>query len=429
MSLDDDPPGAGEPGAKPPWARLRPLPVLFVVGLFVFLWLRRPPQPGDAAGANATAAALAAAANTAGQAAGAAPTGQPGQGRRPAARRDDTISELELADGEPLAVLGGAVMGTRWNAKVVGVSDPAQADALAATIQAALDDVDGAMSTYKATSELSTLNDAPVGQPRPVSAALGAVFDVAVEVAEASGGAFDVSVGPLVDLWGFGAGKPAEQPPTDADLEALGVAVGREAFAWQKGVGEGAGSFSRNDARTRVDLSAVAKGFGVDRAAAALKEQRQTRFLIEVGGEVVVRGLAPGRRPWMLGVEQPDAATGAILQAVPMVDVALATSGDYRNFRMVDGKRVSHTIDPRTRRPITHALASVSVLATDCAHADAWATALNVLGPDAGLAKANELGLAALVVVRREDGTMDARPSARWDEWKQRSEAAAAGAR
>ncbi len=417
MSAADDPPGDGGPGSKPPWARLRPLPVLFVIGLFVFLWVRRPPPAasgGDAPTAQASAA-------DEGDRAHAGRKGRPDPGLA-----DGVTAELSDADGEPLAVLGGAVMGTRWNAKIVGVTDAQVASRLAMAVQAALDGVDAAMSTYKPTSELSQLNEAPVGVQRPVSAELGAVLDVAVEVGEASDGAFDVSVGPLVDAWGFGARRGAAAPPTDAELEQLAAAVGPESFAWQKGVGEGAGAFSRNDARTRVDLSAVAKGYGVDRAAAALLRARQGRFLVEVGGEVVVRGLAPGKRAWMLGVEQPDAAAGAILQAVPMVDVALATSGDYRNFRVVDGKRVSHTIDPRTARPITHALASVSVLAADCAHADAWATALNVLGPEAGLAKATELGLAALLVVRREDGTMDPRPSPAWEQWKQRSESAAA---
>ena len=415
MDAGDDPQGDGGPNSKPPWARLRPLPVLFVVGLFVFLWLRRPPNPG------ADRAMQGRAATTTAEASAQGDRGSPVDVALPAGM----VAELQDDEGEPIAILGGAVMGTRWNAKVVGVRDPSVANALAIAVQTALDGVDAAMSTYKPDSELNVLNAAPVAAPRPVSAALGAVLDVAVEVAEATDHAFDVSVGPMVDAWGFGAKRGEAKPPTAEQLERLRNAVGPDAFAWQKGVGAGAGSFTRNDQSTRVDLSAVAKGFGVDRAADALSQRRQQRFLVEVVGEVVVRGRAPGSRPWMLGVERPDADAGAILEAVPMVDVALATSGDYRNFRMVDGKRMSHTIDPRTGWPIAHALASVSVLAADCAHADAWATALNVLGPEAGLAKATELGIAALLVVRRDDGSMDPRPSPVWDEWKRRSEAAA----
>ena len=282
-----------------------------------------------------------------------------------------------------LTELNGQVFGTTFTIKVVGDVDGA---ALAATVDQTLSAIDLSMSTWKDESELSQLNRAG-SEPFPVSEALGDVLELSLGVWSSSMGAFDPTVGPLVDLWGFGA-KGRELPePTEEQLQAVvlgfdGVALTPEGVV-------------KADPAIRIDLSAVAKGFAVDVLAERIAA-RYPDFLVEIGGEVRVGG-TKGGEPWTLGIENP---AGGVWTQVQLLDAALATSGDYRN--VVNGK--SHTIDPRTRRPVTHQLASVSVVADTCALADAWATALTVMGPDDGLATAEAAGLDALFLVRTDDG-------------------------
>lgn len=291
--------------------------------------------------------------------------------------------------------LSGKTMGTTWAVKVVGLPCAPQ-DAQRA-VAAALDGVDQAMSTWKPDSELSRLNRHEGPAPFPLSKATREVLELSLEVSQRSGGAFDVTVGPLVDAWGFG--PPGErEPPTEDAIAALREVVGsRHLELSEAGV-------TKAQPRVRVDLSAVAKGYGVDRAAAALEALGARRYLVEVGGELRARGLNAEGAPWQVGVERPDPGARAVQRVVPLIDAALATSGDYRNFFERGGRRFSHTIDPRTGRPIEHALASVSVVADTCARADAWATALNVLGPDEGLALARRERLSAWFVSRQADG-------------------------
>jgi len=290
--------------------------------------------------------------------------------------------------------LSGKTMGTTWSVRAVGVRDEQAARQAVAT---ALDAVDQAMSTWKPNSELSRLNQHAGPEPFTLSVATREVLQVSAEVSALSGGAFDVTVGPLVDAWSFGP-KGAQPAPSDEQIADL--------LAWV-----GAGQLRLDDAgvtkadpRVRVDLSAVAKGYGVDRAANALESLGVTRYLVEVGGELRVRGLNGDGEHWKVGVERPDPAGRAVQRVVPLTDAALATSGDYRNFYERDGKRLSHTIDPRSGRPIEHALASVTVVDSTCARADALATALNVLGPQAGLALARREKLSAWFLVRQPDG-------------------------
>ena len=166
-----------------------------------------------------------------------------------------------------------------------------------------------------------------------------------------------------------------------------------------------AGTLTKTLAGVTCDLSAIAKGYAVDRVAAALRELGHGDFLVEVGGEVRAQGRRPDGSFWRVAIETPDSNARSVFEVVSLHDLALATSGDYRNYYEVDGRRISHTIDPRTGHPIEHALASVSVLHSDAVHADALATALDVLGPEAGYALAQREGLAAYFIVRREDGS------------------------
>jgi len=304
------------------------------------------------------------------------------------------------AAGEREARFSGRVMGTTWMVKVIASSGQDTSGVQKAASEA-LAAVDATMSTYRPDSELMRLNQHPVGEAMAIGPGLRTVLGAAAEVSRRSGGAFDVTVGPLVDAWGCGPKGPGEAP-TAVELERL-----RRGIGWQKLVLSEAGA-TRKAAGLRADLSAIAKGFGVDEAARAVEALGFERYMVEVGGEVRVKGLNLNGRPWQLGVERPDTATREAIAVVGLSSGAMATSGDYRNYREVDGKRISHSIDPRTGRPIEHDLASVSVLADDCMMADAWATALAVLGPDEGLKIAEREGIAAYMLVRSGDG-FDAR--------------------
>ncbi len=283
-----------------------------------------------------------------------------------------------------LTELTGQVFGTTFSIKVVG---PADGAALAALVDERLSDVDASMSTWKPDSELSRLNAAGT-EPFPVSAGLAEVLELSAAVWSSSHGAFDPTVGPLVDLWGFGAAGRALPEPDEEALAA--VVLGFD------GVGLTAGAVTKASPQVRIDLSAVAKGWAVDQVANDLRAAGHRDYLVEIGGEVRVGGSKAGKL-WTLGVENP---AGGVWTEVQLLDAALATSGDYRN--VVNGR--SHTIDPRTRRPVTHQLASVSVVADTCAEADAWATALTVLGADEGLRVAEAAGLDALFLVRTDAG-------------------------
>ena len=212
-----------------------------------------------------------------------------------------------------------------------------------------------------------------------------------------SDGAFDVSVGALVRAWGFGP-APAGGVPGDGEVEA---ALARTGFRHL----ELDGSRLRKTLDVSVDLSALAKGFGVDAVAETVAEQGCTDYLVEIGGEVRVRGNRPEGRPWRLGIESPNGEqTRTAHRVLALTNGAIATSGDYRNFFERDGQRYTHTIDPRVGRPVTHDLASASVVHASAMWADGYATLIAVLGPEAGLAFADSNDLAAYLLVRTGDG-------------------------
>ncbi len=357
----------------PPWKRVKTLPVVFVLALFALVWWR-----GNADRARKTAAASAG---------------------------------FQTEQG--MTVLRGPIFGTRYMVKVGAALPDARAKALKVAVDAELQRVDVLMSTYKPDSELSRFNALPPGKDMTLSKPTAEVLALALQVGRESLGAFDVTVGPLVDAWGFGAGKraPPGQAPDAATLARLkGLIGGREVLHFDPETRVA----HKKKAGVRVDLSAVAKGYGVDRVVARLQREGVANALVEVGGEVRTLGQRPDGEPWRLGIEQPDPAGGGVARVVALRDRALATSGDYRNFREVDGKRVSHTINPVTGRPITHRLASVSVLAATCAKADAWATALNVLGPDQGMKLAEARDMPVFMLVRDDKGAFVGRASKDW---------------
>jgi FAD:protein FMN transferase len=307
--------------------------------------------------------------------------------------------------GGAALVFEGATMGTTYTVKVVSPAmNEAERAATHEAVRTALDAVDQSMSTYKVDSELSRFNRARDGQPFRFSLATMRVFELARDVSEASSGAFDVTVGPLVNAWGFGPSKQI-QPPTDAEIASLRERVGYRKLL----IDAKAQTVTKARPDIYADLSAIAKGFGVDEAARALDARELGNYMVEVGGEVRVKGHNAAGKPWQVGIERPDATPQQAFLVVAMTDLAMATSGDYRNYFEQDGRRYSHEIDPTTGYPIRHHLASVTVLAPECALADAYATALMVLGPDKGYALAAKKGLAAYFIVRRSDGGFEER--------------------
>jgi thiamine biosynthesis lipoprotein len=302
----------------------------------------------------------------------------------------------------PRAELAGAAMGTRWSA-VLAAAGRSRADVerARAVIEARLAAVERRMSTWDPDSELSRFNRHASSEPFPLSPETLAVLAIAQQVSERSGGAFDVTVRPLVAAWGFGAGARAPgATPEPAELAALRARVGYRRLD----LAPAAGTARKQHPLLECDLSAVAKGWAVDRAAEALAGLGFSDFLLELGGEIRVGGERPGGGAWRVAIERPEPDARAVQASVELRDAALATSGDYRSFYEQDGERRSHLLDPRSGRPVRHRLASVSVVHREAALADAWATALAVLGPEEGFARAEAEGLGAYFIERTASG-------------------------
>ena len=300
------------------------------------------------------------------------------------------------ADTE-IATLGGQSMGTTWSAKLV-LRRRRDLHPLHAAIQAQLDRVVAQMSTWEADSDISRYNRAAAGSVHALPAAFAEVLQCALDVARRSDGAFDPTVGAVLGLWGFGAGAGSRRVP---DAEALRQA--RAAGDWRQLVVDEAGGALRQPGGLRLDFSAIAKGYGVDLAVRALRAQGVSSALVEVGGELYGYGRKPDGQPWRVLVESApdeDAQAATPPRVLALDGRAVATSGDRWHRFEQDGQRYSHTLDPRSGRPIAATLAAVSVVAADAMRADAWATALSVLGADAGLACAEREGLAARFLLR-----------------------------
>jgi len=298
---------------------------------------------------------------------------------------------------------GGEIMGTHWSVRISDAVAAGREAEAARAVEEALAGVDRSMSTYRAASPLSRFNRAVADQSVVVPRELIEVVLLSKRVSVETAGAFDPTIGAAVNAWGFGpAGRP-ERLPTDPDVEGLRDRVGWEGLV----IDPDAGTLRKLRDGLRVDLSGIAKGYAVDRAAEALQVLGIANFVIELGGEVRAQGASPRGTSWRIGIEAPadrSDAPRAVQWTIEIAGAALSTSGDYRNYYERDGVRVSHTIDPRTLRPIAHGLASVTVVAPSCALADAYATGFNVLGPEAGFELAESAGIAALFVQREGRG-------------------------
>lgn len=293
--------------------------------------------------------------------------------------------------------LNGETMGTRYSAVFFAPTDT-NTVAIGTALFAAVDRVDRQMSTWKPDSDLSRLNSAPVQQWQAVPAELLAVLEAAVRVGVQSGGAFDIGVGDLVNAWGFG---PTGQEPDAQQIRALGQRAHRATsevldidLAHQR---------VRKQEAVALDLSGIAKGYGVDALAGCLDGFGVQHYLVGIDGEMRAKGSKPGGQAWAVAIEKPVRHVREAMGVMELADAAIATSGDYRHWIEVAGHHCAHTMDPVKRRPVANPLASVTVVMPSCMLADAWATALLVLGMPAATELAQERGMTALLVWRAGD--------------------------
>ncbi|WP_226689491.1 FAD:protein FMN transferase [Ruegeria arenilitoris] len=309
-----------------------------------------------------------------------------------------------LFDKEPEVVrLSGETMGTTFNITAIG--QDLDENALAVAVEETLADVNAKMSNWDPNSEVSTFSAATSTEPVQVSAEFAQVMAAANDVHEKTGGTFDVTLGPLIELWGFGPRKPEDPVPADVEiLKALnGVGQGRLLTLDAE-----AGTLTKSEPGVGINLSAIAKGYGIDAVAKTLRDAGIEDYLVEIGGDLVTMGQNDKGEAWRIGIEKPQAGAQTYQLIVSVSDLGMASSGDYKNFFEQDGVRYSHIIDPTTGRPITHRTTSVTVLAENAMMADAWATAMLALGQEKGLELAEEHKLAVYFISRDVTGGEEA---------------------
>jgi thiamine biosynthesis lipoprotein len=309
-------------------------------------------------------------------------------------------------------LLQGETMGSAWTVKIAG-DLPAPAAQLQAGVQARFEAVDQALSTYRPSSALSGFNGSDSGDWVPIDPELSTVLAYALELAQRSDGAYDVTVGPLVDLWGFGP-----RPATNRVPDGAAIAAARARVGWRKVEVDATFSRARKAPGVRVDLSSLGKGRGVDRAAEYLEAAGVTNYLIDLSGKLRARGHNPAGNPWRVAIEvpgpdnRPDNLNGSLPATIELHDEGVATAGDYRRYFEIDGRHYSHIIDPRTGHPVIHATVSATALGATCMEADALATVFMVMPPAAAIRLADEMRVRALLVGGA--GRAELTPSAAW---------------
>lgn len=311
--------------------------------------------------------------------------------------------------------LSGPTMGTSYHITLVseqGEPLPVSEEVIHDSVRKELQFINQTMSTYIPESELMLFNTSPTAELISVSDPLREVLVLADFISRESGGAFDVTVGPLVNLWGFGPDKHEDAVPDAGKIAALKAELGYDKLDLSE---PGA---IRKLSNIQVDLSAIAKGYGVDRVAGVIEKAGIRHYMVEIGGEIRTRGYSPRLTPWVIAIEKPSDGVQEVFTAVSLTDAGMATSGDYRNYFEKDGRRFSHTIDPVTGYPIEHNLASVTVIAPTAAEADGWATAIMVSGVEKGLEIAEQQKLAVYMIVKEPEGFVE-RSSSEFSQFRQ----------
>lgn len=296
--------------------------------------------------------------------------------------------------------LGGLTMGTTYTLKINEPAIQLSAEKINADVENILIDVNKKMSTYIDDSELSLINKAISREWIPVSADLHQLISDATRISELTVGSFDITIGPLVNLWGFGPPAQSQKIPNDAEISA---ALARTGFK-NINLRSSPTALQKTIADIYIDLSGIAKGYGVDKIAEYLEQQNINNYMVEIGGEIRASGVNEVNFAWRIGIEKPVSGQRAVQRIIKLNNIAMATSGDYRNYFEENGKRYSHTIDPQTGRPITHALVSVTVLHKSTTWADALATGFLVMGRESAYKIATQQNLAVLFIEKTENG-------------------------
>jgi FAD:protein FMN transferase len=299
-----------------------------------------------------------------------------------------------------LLSISGLTMGTSYSVKLIPEGNNVDAAVIQADIERMLGDINQSMSTYITDSEISLLNQSRVSDWQNLSDDLYFVIEHANNVSLKTNGAFDVTVGPLVNLWGFGPDPFTREIPDDLLIQETKQHSGYEKILFDSS----SKKISKSDPAIYIDLSGIAKGFAIDKIAGYLDKKNIPHYLVEIGGELIGKGHNANQQAWQIGIEQARSLERSVQRIVSLNNMAMATSGDYRNYFEKDGIRYSHTIDPVTGKPIRHNLASVTVLHQSAMHADAMATAFMVLGTEKTHKLANELGIAVYTLSKTETG-------------------------
>lgn len=296
-------------------------------------------------------------------------------------------------------MLSGETMGTTWSV-VLRPASAVNAAELKHQLQELLNRINALMSTYDQSSEVSRFNRQTTTDWFDLSDETFAVVELAQLISSQTAGAFDISVGPLVDLWGFGATEPEQTPPAADQLRDVLTGVGYQHLRLRAQPP----SIGKQVPALRIDLSAIAKGYAVDVLTEHLDRLQVKNYLVEIGGEMKMSGYRYDGTPWRVAIEKPLEGIRTVERIFPLTDIALATSGNYRNYFEVDGQRYGHTIDPASGQPIRHKLASVTVFDPACARADALATALMVMGEERGIGFSEEHNIAAYFLIHEKTG-------------------------
>ena len=299
----------------------------------------------------------------------------------------------------------GETMGTTYNVIASDVPSGTQDADVQSAVEATLAEVNAAFSNWDPTSEVSVINANESIGPIAISSEMAELLKVADAVHQASEGQFDLTLGPVIELWGFGAPGPEAEIPSDEAIEEALALTGQRRVLRRD---DEARTLEKLAPKAQIYLASIAKGSGIDAVAETLRGQNLGNFMVEIGGDLFAVGEGTTGAGWRIGIEQPDALSRKVERIVAVSGLGMATSGDYRNYFEQDGVRYSHIFNAKTGRPVTHKTASVTVLAENAALADAWATALLALGSEPGLAIAEAEGLAAFFIDRSE--TSDQNP-------------------
>ena len=313
----------------------------------------------------------------------------------------DSSTPVAKTDAPAATVLEGKTMGTFWRVSVIGV-DEAKAEALRQKVQAQLDADDRLLSTWKNDSALMRFNHATTTEPWPVSEAMADIVTLSLRIGAKTAGAMDITVGPLVNLWGFG---PDKQPVKTPDPQQIAAAKARTGLQHLTVINHADRQYLQKDIPDLfVDLSTVGEGYAADHLARLMEQEGISRYLVSVGGALVSRGMNGDGQPWRVAIQKPTDRENAVQAIVDINGHGISTSGSYRNYYELDGKRISHVIDPQTGRPIDHKLVSVTVIAPTALEADGWDTGLMVLGPERAQEVVRQQGLAVYMIVKEGDG-------------------------